>query len=207
MFIRFLDRKDAGAIIKRSTDFKIRNHGSFVLWVSFAFIIVTLGMVLHVNKVIYGSTNNATSVPTSEIIMSVIFMITVTLLLSGYVFLIIFKLRALITAVEFQNAIFSSGLKAHSLFCFVVNTDHTVIYADNSSMNIFSEDKVHNLDDILGHEGISVEDKGKLLKAITDSVFAEGEITYKEKSGTKKTVKIVVDPIEKPRGYFIVRGF
>lgn len=205
--MRFVDRKDKESLIKKSPEFRVRNYGSFMIWISYAFILISLGIAVHVNKVIYGLYSPGGMTMHAHVMVSIIFLILIMLILLGYVFFVIFRIKSLVIAVEFQNMIFASSMKVHTLFCFIINDCHTVIYADKKALDVFSEKNVNIFDDILNHDGISIEDKAKLIKAVSSGVAEEVPLIYTEASGDKKNALIVLDPIEKPKGYFVVRGY
>ncbi len=205
--MRFVDREDTKYLIKNSPEFRVRNYGSFMIWTSYAFILATLGIALHINKVIYGAFDTQGVNMKVDVILSLIFLLLIMLILLGYVFFVIFRIRSIVSAVEFQNMIFASSVRVHTLFCFIINDEHTVVYADVNSRNIFEEKNTKTFDDILIHDGINAEDKAKLLKAVSSGIAEEVPLLYEEDNGEKKNALVVIDPIEKPKGYFVVRGY
>lgn len=206
---RFVDRDDTLKLIRSATDFKSRRHHSFVLWITYAFIASVL-CILLLMKYVLGSlleTTDAKAIPFHDIILAVVFIFLVMLALELYVYVVVRRLSTIALANEFQNLMFSSAMKVHTLFSLIANKDHTVVYSDNRSVDIFTADKIATLDELFVQEGLKPEAREELMKAITEGHSTEVAFTYKDSKGKTRDAIIVLDPLERPLGYFIIRGY
>lgn len=203
--VRFVDRSDRKQLIKESTDFYNRHYGSFILWVAYALIISTLAISLHVNKVVYGIYSGLDTVPSGDVMLSIIFMVMVTLIVTGYLLIVIYNLRSLLTAVEFQNAMFAGGMRINTEFAVICNTKHTIVYVDMNALEIFGEKNVDHLPGILAHEGFAEGDKEKIKAAIAAGATEKVPMSY-TRNGNKHIVVIHITPLSKPAGYFLIKA-
>lgn len=206
---RFVNRQDKDELIRNSSDFKVRYHGSFILWVTYAFIASILAIILIVKRALDSTllAESYDSIPMTDIVLGFVFLVLVMVFLAGYIYLVVNKIRSFVQAAEFQNLMFSSAMKVHTLFCFIANNDKKIVYADNHCVDIFKEENIDTLDDLLKHEGISEEDSHKLLRAISNSESEEVPLVFTDSDGEKRDAMVFLDPIERPTGYFIVRGY
>lgn len=206
---RFIDRDDAKSLINSTGDFRLRHHRNFVLWISYAFIASVL-LILLLLKYVLGTVlelTEAQSTPLAEIILTVLFIFLVMLALELYVYIVVKKLHTIALANEFQNMMFSSAMKVHTLFSLIANKERTVVYSDNRSVDIFTADKIATLDELLNQDGLKKDNKETLLKAIENGESTEVPFVYKDSKGKNRDAMIVLDPLERPAGYFIIRGY
>ncbi len=207
MVKRFIDRTDRDYLIKKSGDFKMRYYGAFLVWVAYAIIVIIIGALLHVENVLYKSAIFTPTIPTIDVMMGALLMVMIILVFSGYLHIIISRLRQEVNAVEFQNMIFSSAMKANAKFTFIIDEEGTIIYSDGKSADMFSlGEEGAKLDDLLEHEGVKKADKISVKKAFEKGRYEEVPITIKNGKGQKNRVTMIIDKIERPKGYFSIRG-
>jgi len=204
---RFVDRKDLKKLIKQSKDFNVRNHLPLGVWLIFGLIMLIIGGIVYFNRLAYGVDDSHFTSPLIEGYYSILFLLTICMVLSGILLLSIVKLNKFLAGVEFQSALFSSSLRVHTVFSCIVNEKHAIVYADNNLRKIMSNGKISSLSDILGCEGFSLEDKGKVIQAVAEGRSEEVPFSFKDSSGKKQGAMVVIDPLDKPKGYFIIRGY
>ena len=158
-------------------DFIKRRHGLPILWLISSFIIAFL--VIVAVTCLYA--------PSAVVVIAIVS----AFLLGGLAYftsLYIHNSRDIIMATEFQNALFSGAMRANSEFCLIVKGDGSLIYSDVKYNKRFSgpiKEGLRGLDALLAHEGLSVESKDRLLRAIsyTKADTVPFEIENEGKSG------------------------
>lgn len=207
--IRFVDRNDSYNIIESTPDFRVRIHKSFVYWVTYAFIAATLAILIIMHTVFkdlidYG---NSSLLPLSDVIIGVFLLIFVLLVFQVYVFVMMSRLHQIANASEFQSMMFANAMKVHSLFALIVTRDHNVVYSDNRSMDIFAEERIYDLKELLDHPGLKPPNRDIILTAIENGESTEVPFIYRDSKGNAYDAMIVIDPISRPAGFFIIRGY
>ena len=208
---RFTDRKDANILIKKVGGFRIRRHGLPPAWVVVLFVILLLGfMMLIINLSLRlvqlkGDVYSANSpVPISEIVafLSItIFAVTIIVMYFSY---LVSKIKNTVSESEFLNMVFSGVVRLDSEFCLIVNSDKDVVYFDEGFNSTFPRTNEHsnNLDRILLSRALKTEDSEKIVKAISASERADVAISCDDNS-----LRISVEPLERPAGYSVIRGY
>jgi len=206
MFQRFADRKNIHKLIQQSTDFKTRNYGSYIVWICCSLIIVLLTLQINFSGVGNILLKQEVVLTAVDIIHGAVVLLATSLVLGGYLFLIIFKLHRIVNVSEFQSLIFASAMRADTLFCFIVNQEQEILYS-HSCDDIFCGVEFKTLEDILKFEGISAKDKKNMLQVIADNKSKTAPITYKNSQGKTKHAQISLNPVGRPQGYFVLRGY
>lgn len=115
--------------------------------------------------------------------------------------------RDLVLVTEFQNALFSAVANMNSLFLLIAKANGTVHYYSSEYQKVFAgarKNGLSSLDSLLDSDGISKEDAQKIRTAMDENrhemIFAK--ITDME--GNVHDVRLVVRPIARPMGYFLI---
>lgn len=204
--IRFLDRKDLKELINQSADFNKRRYGSFMKWVSYIIILVAFAFALNVNKVLYELYSGVDMVLASDVLLTLIFMGVVAVIVTGYLLAVVHNLRYLLTAIEFQITMFSGAVRASTEFFLIANSRNTIVYADRNAIDIFSKEHLHTVEEFLKHDVLNEEDKQKIREVIASGIQQKFTITYTDAAGNEKTTQVSILPIDKPKGYFVIKG-
>lgn len=206
--LRFVDRNDINEVIKETSDFKIRSHGSFILWITYGFIISVIFILFFVRNVLDTliSIRSEEVIPLGDIVSGVAFIILIMLFLAGYVYLIVGRIRSIVQITEFQTAIFSGVARVDVLFCFVLHKSKTLIYYDRKSEKVL-EGHIKDLKDILAYEGIQPKDKLLIEKAVIEGQKIVVPFSYMSDGNRKLKGNIRVDPIDRPAGFVAIRGY
>lgn len=117
--------------------------------------------------------------------------------------------RDMLLAAEFQNALFSAAARLRSKFCMIVKQDGTIVYNDRNFQEVFPETanrSVLAVDKIFSSRYIAPGEAEKLFKALETNTPGTVYIDLKEQEGKMQRVVISIDPLPRPRGFFILRG-
>jgi hypothetical protein len=112
----------------------------------------------------------------------------------------------LVTAIEFQNALFSSAFREGKLFSLIIGQDDEMYYADAGFYKLFpdlAKQKSRILDDIARYS----ENPQLNIKKITDALLSRKseyiDITIPYDVGHIKA-RLIIMPLPRPSGYFFV---
>lgn len=208
---RFVDRKDKKELINSCPDFKLRRHGIPPLQVVYAFIAALLAVVMLVGhlviKLLFLPDNIVT--PTDEI-LSILFAIAFCIAaVAVFAVALIYRIRDIILETEFQNLIFASASRAGTDFCLIVNSDKTTIYADYNFSQLFAsfENQIEAFSSLLADKGFKKTERDKIVKAMKSGKSAKASLSFASSAdGPLKKYAVVVEPITRPAGYYLVRG-
>ena len=141
-----------------------------------------------------------------------LFTTTLTLVIStlgiGACFAIL-SARKLSMSAEFQNAMFASAARIGSRFCLVAHKNGTIAYIDQGFQTFFphfSAGDSRTINSLLVYanipEGLAHKIVSIMQKNTSDSVILE----IKDEDGKGMELFVTIDPITRPKGYFIIRG-
>lgn len=209
MVKRFIDRKDRDKIVGQSSEFIARYYGSFVIWGSYAVILIVFAILLHIEQALYKPSLNGDSIPTEDVLYGAMILMMVFLMMAGYLHIMIGRMRKAMNAVEFQNMFFSSAMRMHTKFSFILNKVGTVVYTNTESAQLFglNGDEKLNIESILKSNGIKEQDKELINKALEERINEEIAITLTNSAGKKSDAMFIITPMDKPDGYYYIRGY
>ena len=208
---RFVDRTDSKELIKNCPDFVLRRHGLPPSWVIYAFVIVLLLIIILVNYLAISLIllPNDAPTPLNNIL---IFLITVSVLLTGvavFAYSMVHKIREIVLQTEFQNLLFASASAIDSHFCAIATKNRLVVYYDYNFDQLFerTEDKQTAFDRLITSPGISDDDKERVTSAIENSKSASVNFNKDNLDGTSTKLTIKIDPLKRPSGHVVLRGY
>lgn len=204
---RFINRRDAYDLVKQSADFKVRKHSAYFIIFGYVVVLLIIAGLLHIETVLYKTSEFQDPIPTAEVMVGIVFSIMMVMLIVGYMFTIIYRLKRIINLLEFQNLTYASAARAHSVFCFIANKNGKIIYEDSNAMKVFGAKNNRKLNDIIFFEGIDQDDSYKLEKAIANDDSIEVPIKINDVVKHRERTKITIDSLERPKGYFVIRGY
>lgn len=198
---RFVERKDAVKITQENTDFIRRKHFSSVLWTTYIFIALLVIAAIGITTVLDEYVENL------PIDKNMLLGIVILVILAAYMSLLIKKVGALVQVTEFQNMVFSSATKVGSLFCFILNTNHRIIYADESHKDVIAVDHDDTIEQFFETAQLNKKDSTKILSLIENHESDALLIQVTNNNNEKQKIKLTVDPLTRPKGYYIIRGY
>jgi len=119
------------------------------------------------------------------------------------------KMRNIKHSLEFMNALFSSSLGKGYLFCFIVKTTGEIVFYNRPFQTIFSsyvEQESRQLDKLFEVSGIPAQDRDRIKTLISSVAEGSVETTVNQPSGTSQNVTFILEPIERPTGFTLIRG-
>lgn len=196
--------------MKSSPDFYFRKHWPNLTVVMFIFIGLLLFSVYMLNNLMQLLLfwPDAKAPPSAEI-KKVMGIVSICALLAGaFAVYIIYRVRENILETEFQNLIFAGCMRLNSQFSLIVHREKTGIYCDYNFSKMFSSyghihDPFHRL---LASEGFGVDSEKALIRALEKGKAEDFTFTLKKKNGSVKKIKVSLEPIDRPAGFFLLRG-
>ncbi len=203
---RFLERKDLSELVKQSSGFAKRRYGSLVKWAACIALLIFFVFSLNINRLLYGIYADIDMVPAEDVLRILVFVSSCALVIIATLLIVISRLRYMLHAVEFQTSIFAGATRVNTIFCIIANEKNKIIYTDSGANVIFPKDKTQTTDELFGFEGISISDKEKLKDAIASGKAAEISMVYQDVNNQHKAALVTLSPLEKPSGYFVIKG-
>jgi two-component system cell cycle sensor histidine kinase/response regulator CckA len=210
---RFLDDAE---FMKEAEGFTQRNHVFNIPYIITLFIV---SLILSLYSFFYIAPINQ--------FWFVLSITTILFFLVIVVVNIIQKSRGVINALQFQNAIFSGAAKLVTEFCIIVRKDGKIVYIDSDYRTKFlvADEKRITIDSLFKQGIVSKKELEKLKNAMTkglskniifnvpNSELEKEQLEFSLKPvgvslgvADNRTVKLAVDPILRPSGYFLLEA-
>ncbi len=203
---RFADRNDAVSIVKKSKDFRVRQHKLPSRSVIYLFICLWLGVTAAISFLSADMLMMPDDSPTpiTDILKFMGVVTFLVLVISIIASSLLQRARNTVMETEFLSLVFANSATLDSEFCLVANHDKDVVYYNNGFDNLFtaSEDFPNNFDRFIAHKGITDADKQKLERALDRGDMEK--VTFKD---GKTELEITMQPLPRPAGYSIIRGY
>ncbi len=119
------------------------------------------------------------------------------------------QLRDTLFSGEFENALFAGAAGTGVKFVFIVKRTRQVIYCNPGFREFFGLDMragARGADSMLEEMGLDRQARERALVPLITHEKVEDTVSVKTFDGKRQVVKLVVEPIARPRGYFVVRG-
>lgn len=207
---RFYSRKDAMKLVKSAKDFRRRrvDEGGAGL-----IIVVTASLTYMAMQgwVLYNLLKYTDNLAMPWDLPGLVFLQGATAVL--FVFLAVFfyrelvKLNHYLDCSEFQSLMFASGMNLHANFSFIINKEKDIVYSDNKAAVLFGYEGVKEFTQLSDHDGISDRARAHLSDAIEQQKSAEIVAAYTDGRGEKREMRICIDPLMRPNGYCVIRGY
>ena len=209
MHKRFIDRPNAKQIVSSTEGFKLRTYGSYVVWVCLSLIILAAAAKFIISDTATNMFDDNNTLTVADILVSIIIMAIAAMVFGAYLIYNLMKLKDVINMTEFQAALFASSMRTHTLLCCIVDSNKNVIYAESDAMRLFKnkDNDVEKLRDILAYDGLSDGNKAKIDLAVVNAKKEEVSINYKNIKGESVDAILVVDPLERPKGFSVIRCY
>ncbi len=110
---------------------------------------------------------------------------------------------------EFENMLFSAATSLGSSFCFFIKSDSTIVYADDGTKKMFPRfayDEGIALDNLLQEGKVDKLDAERIYAALSKGVKERLVFPITQSDGTVSEFIIMIEPLRRPAGYFVVRG-
>jgi PAS domain S-box-containing protein len=116
--------------------------------------------------------------------------------------------RDLVTHAEFQNAMFASAASMAGRFSMILKRDGAVVYSDPGFKSLFPEmgrGETGSLNVLLQRGWLERDAFDALLKGL-EQQRREQVVTSITMSGNPLKCVVTLEPLPKPKGYFVLRG-
>ncbi len=209
MHKRFIDRPNAKQIVSGTEGFNLRTYGSYVVWVCLSLIILAGAAKFIISDTAGNMFDEQNTLTVADILVTIIIMAIAAMVFGAYLIYNLMKLKDVINLTEFQSALFASSMRTHTLLCCIVDSNKNVIYADGDAMRLFKnkDNDVEKLRDILAYDGLSDGNKAKIDLAVVNGKKEEVSINFKNIKGDNVDAILVIDPLERPKGFSIIRCY
>jgi hypothetical protein len=209
MHKRFIDRPNAMKIVASTEGFRLRTYGSYIVWVCLSLIILAGAAYFIISDTYENMFDEKNILTVADILVSIIIMTIAAMVFGAYLIYQMIKLKNVINMTEFQAALFASSMRTHTLLCCIVDSNKNVIYADSDAMRLFKnkDNDVEKLRDILAYDGLSDGNKAKIDLSVVNGKKEEVSFPFKNVKGEIVDAILVIDPIERPKGFSVIRCY
>lgn len=207
---RFYAKSNASSLVKGAKDFKRRRQDASYAGLT-VIILSALTYMAMQGWVLYNLLRFTSSASMPWDLPGLLFLQGATALL--FIFLTVFftlefrKLNNHLDCAEFQNLLFSSSMNLHAGFSFIINKDRDIVYSDNKSAALFGYEAVRDFTQLAEHKGISERSRAVLIDAVSLQKSTEIIASYKDSKSEEREIRVSVDPLTRPNGYCVIRGF
>lgn len=135
--------------------------------------------------------------------------ISIIILLAWYTVFFTQRNRDLLLATEFQNALFAGATSLQTQFCLITKQDGTIIYYDPGFQRMFPEFlrmEQRAIDVLLRVGHASEEDRERVFSALNRGVYEKFVLNFTGNDNKPHHVVLSIDPLPRPRGFFLFRG-
>jgi two-component system cell cycle sensor histidine kinase/response regulator CckA len=126
-----------------------------------------------------------------------------------YVIFHLMRVRDMLLATEFQNALFASAMGLHNKFCLIIKQDGTIIYLDRSFQTLFpnfGKQSSRTVDSLLKQGKVDAVDQERIMHAIDKNTYERVKFDITDAQGLVHRVILSVEPIVFPAGFTMLRG-
>jgi hypothetical protein len=120
------------------------------------------------------------------------------------------RLKKIKEALEFMNALFSSALGKGYQFCFIVKYTGELVFYNRPFQSVFTDymnQESRTLDSLLTLYQVPQEHRNSITAIMTAKGDGDVNTTMQSKaSNTAMPITLHIEKIERPTGFFIVRG-
>ncbi len=208
---RFVERQDAKRFIKESKDFNVRRAKIPLMRIIAIFVSVLMISFVFLVKLIYSLLFLPSHVsPGDELGVILSLVLFAAMAVGAFAVYLIYSIRQNLIATEFQNLIFASSMRVKTDFCLIVHREKTGIYCDYDFDEMFEQYEYHSNDPfhmLMASQGFNDADEKRLEQALAEGKEAEFDFNLKKKDGTVQKMHVTLDPIERPKGFYIIKGF
>lgn len=203
-------QKNAQSLVKQALDFKRRRKDESYAGIA-VIALSALAYIAMQGWVIYNILRFTESQDMPWDLPALMSLLGATALL--FIFLSIFftmefrKLTVYLDCVEFLNLLFSSGMNLHTAFSFVINKDYDIVYNDKKAAALFGYAAIKDFKQLLEHHNVSDRSRLIISTAISQQQSTEIVVTYQDSHEQQRDIRITVDPLARPNGYCVIRGY
>ena len=196
---RFNARRDADAIIAKSQGFRLRHSAH--LWRGAMASLILAGLCVGTGYYLWVKSPEHLSGVGVTILGSVAGIAALVGLTCMH------KLFCAAKHAEFQSMILANGMNMHSQFSLIVNHDGAIVYSDHKSVAMFGNKAINRFDELIGYEGLSPNARYSLIQAVESKRNAQVAFQFCDEDNKIREMTVTLDPLSRPDGYFLVRGF
>lgn len=214
-FNRFVDSRENREIITQNKDFLKREHILSITRISLVFttifLIAIILMVQLIQSILYAP--DVHEPPIDKVVLSLTLITFCALSVGMIAIYLIRQLKDTLHTTEFQSMLFAGCMQLDSDFCLIVHKEGRGVYCDYNFSRmmllspVFSKDPYAQL---ISSDGVSKADVKKLEKALSSKGSAEIVLNHKNshaKGAKAQKIKISIEPIQRPEGFFLLKGY
>jgi len=130
-------------------------------------------------------------------------------IIGAYVIFQMMRVRDMLLATEFQNALFAAAMGLHNKFCLIIKKDGAIIYLDRSFQNLFpsfGKQSSRTVDALLKQGKVVSVDQQRILHAIEKDTYEKVKFDITDAQGLLHRVILSIEPIMFPAGFTMLRG-
>lgn len=180
----------------KTADFVSRKHNpSILMLIGMFFVVLAVGIGI-----------------TSLLLSPFHMVVLLTMVMGGLGAFVIFeiqRLRDMVVAAEYQNAMFSSALGYNSKFCLIIKREGPIIYMNGGLHKMFPDmgkERQMTVSNLLKLAKVGTTERERILDVVQRG--QADRVTFDLRSANNKMHQIVlsVEPISRPAGFLLLRG-
>ncbi|MFZ4540874.1 MAG: hypothetical protein ACOYNL_03550 [Rickettsiales bacterium] len=112
-------------------------------------------------------------------------------------------------SLEFMNALLSSALGAGHRFCCIVKNTGDIMFYNRPFQEVFPEyitQGTHTLDALFTLYNVPQADHNAITGLMAPNRSGTINTSIRAEGSNTQTISIILEPIERPTGYFLLRG-
>ncbi len=130
-------------------------------------------------------------------------------LLGVYSLFVLLRNLDLVTEAEFQNALLSSALTSPASFTLLVREDGSFAFSDHGFKEMFpgiSRRNNRGLDEMAEAAAMATSETERLHDALRNGKREYFLFTLTDKDGSEHPIRLSVQPLARPQGFFLIQG-
>lgn len=127
----------------------------------------------------------------------------------GFAFMHLQQSNDLTMASDFQNLLFAGAASLGSSFCFFVRRDGTVVYANDGTHQMFAhfaKEQSNALETLFSDAQVDRAETRRLFSALARNARENLIFPIVTANGQRRDFIVMVQPLKRPAGYFVVHG-
>ncbi len=178
----------------------VPRHYSSVIWALVVAYAIALCLIIGINIFIVSNGNDLLGISAIIIVIGA---------LAFYSILQKQRNLDLVHATEFENALLSGAAAVGSRFYLIIRGDGTVVYSSYGLRLMFPQfhaNEERALDSLFEAGGVMKVDRDRIYDALYHGASDRLIFPLRDDSGRDQEFIITVEPMERPAGYFVLKG-
>jgi PAS domain S-box-containing protein len=183
---------------ERTSDFYVRKMTPSSIVITLVYLAGGLGLFLSGYYMKFHA---------SSFSVYVLILLLVVMGMALYGVLMLKRFQDMLTAAEFQNALFASAAGLRSQFSLIVRANGSVAYYSPGYMKIFSHtdrSRLYDLETLLAADRIPQEFSQRIREALANSQDDSFVCPLQIDDSTVNQVRFTIAPISRPKGFLVI---